>query len=492
MPPRELPGFIFDESRGRYFPVSLTNQDPNASRYNREDIKRRKTDNEKKLELESLRVKQSEIYHKYFPQLLDPYEKAYGKTKAYSFIGGIEREHLGYDKLVHKYQNNRFSPLLLDFKDCYIFPYFCLGGSTNLLVRTRNTIFKVSVNGHEPDSILRVYNARALEERLFDPFYQPEALIKKFDFDPDTRRAFLHLRLTETNIHHFGIEYLEHLEDTPRWCRVEFKPNENVHDSVNIGTAVVVAFNNKIAVIPWDLSSPQVIKVLDKKNKSDILSLVASNSNMGSRLIYAGCRDGSIYTISLDENFIGQRLDQGTSTRFEFNSIRKIKFPTIKSITNIKSSRDDVVVAVSGITNTNSQALFLLDVLNSSCQMVIRFQTSFCNLTKDNEIFEVSSDGHYICYGTRSGKGGFELFSTYREDNLVIGSLRPVVYYPVISQSSHFFSEIEHTHLRAVGFGHYVNDLDHLHRECELRLFVAMELERGGIGVSSIIASTSL
>lgn len=492
MLPRELPGFIFDESRGRYFPISSTNQNPIASRYNREDIKRRKTDDEWKSELASLRIKQSELYQEYSPQLFDPYEKAFGQRKAFNFIGGIERERRGFDIIDHKYEDNRYSPIQLDFKDCCIFPYVSQSGSTNLLVRTRNTLLKVPVNGHEHDALLRVYCARTLEGRSFDSFYGPEAVIQRFDFDPDTRKAFIHLHLKETNIHHFGIEHLEHLENTPHWCRVEFKSSENVHDSVNIGTDVVVAFNNKIAVIPWDRSSPRVVRALDKKNKSDILSLAVSAANLGSRFLYAGCRDGSIYTIPFDESLVKQPMDQGTSSGFEFKLMGKIKFATIKLIINIKPFKDDGMVAVSGIMNTNKQALFVLDVLSDPCQMIIKLQTSFCNLTREKEIFEISSDGHYICYGTRFGKGDFELFSTYMEDNLVIRSSNPVVYYPIISQSSQFFNGIEHTHIRTVGFGHYINDWEDPNQKGALRLFVAVELEPRDNGVTSSVLSTSL
>ncbi|CAR29871.1 ZYRO0G18942p [Zygosaccharomyces rouxii] len=492
MPPRELPGFIFDESRGRYFPITSTNQNPNASRYNREDIKRRKIDNEKKLELANLKAKQSERYQEYWPQLFDPYEKVFGQRDAFNFIGGIERERYGYDKTDHTYQANRSGPIQLDFKDCSIFPYICHSGSTNLIVSTRNTIFKLPVNGHEPDALIRVYYARTLEGRSFDPSYGPEALIKRFDLDPDTRKAFVHLYLTETNIHHFGIEHLEHLRDTPHWCRAEFKSNENVHDAVNVGTDVVVALNNKIAVIPWDSSLPRMVRVLDKKNKSDILSLAVNDSDLGSRFLYAGCRDGSIYTIPFDENLIGQPIAQGTNSGFDFKAMRKIKFPNIKLIISIKPFKDEGMVAVSGIMDTNSQALFVLDVLSDPCQMVIKLQTSFCNLTRDKEIFEITSDGHYICYGTRAGKGDFELFSTHVDDNLVIKSSKPRIYYPLISKSSQFFIGINHTHVRAAGFGYYVDDWKDLNQKGRLRLFVAMELERRDDGISSTIISTSL
>lgn len=489
MPPLELTGFIFDESRGRYFPISSTNQNPNATRYNREDIKRRKTDKEKKSKLENLKTKQSEIYQKYWLELCDPYEKVFGQRKAYDFIGGIERERHGYNIINHKQGSDRHSLAQSDFRGSYIFPYLGHSGSTNLLVRTRNTILKIPVNGPESGALFRLYQARTLEGRSFDFSYRPEALIKRFDFDRGTKRAFIHLHLTETYIHHFGIEHLEHLEDTPHWCRVEFKSNENVYDSVNIGTDVVVAFNNKLVVIPWDSSSPRLIKVLDKKNKSDILSL-AVGYNLGTGLIYAGCRDGSMYTIPFNESFNGQ--SRTITSTFEFKSIKKINFPNIRSILNIKSFDIDGMVAVSGITNTNTQALFVVDALTNPIQMIIKFQTSFCNLTRDNEIFETSSDGHYICYGTRSGKGSFELFSTHMEDNLVTNSSNPVVYYPIISQSNQFLNAIKYTHLRTAAFGYYINDWEDSSQRGSLRLFIVVESERKDDEISSTIVSTSL
>lgn len=433
--PRELPGFYYDEERGRYFRVSSTRQrPPESSSYDIEEVKKRKFNQEQKLELLKLSESRSNIYWDYLLQLSDPFQRAFGSDIPSQFIEGLKIQDSDSDDYKTNI-NSSFGNTILRHGIC----------SVNLLCELNSNEEPLLIFATHKGLVEECVGENLLEKTLFDlSSYQNFGSEYNFnrlaitDYDP--RILYFHASEEESNTHFFGL--IENDKKTVK--RQKFKQHENVYDSVNLGEFYIVAVDRRLKLYSWKNRSALIDKPLDKKSNSDILTLAIGKSNGLPKELYVGCRDGTIYVIPI-------RPD----CSLEFTARRRLTFANALSIISIKTTESLGIIFVSAVGG-NKQVLFMLDTLMDKCKPLVKFQTTFLNLTRTSEIFEVSREGHYLCYGSltaRNGRGDVEMFSSYLQDNLKYERLETMVFYPLRSLSREVLQPLglQDTKIRAAG-----------------------------------------
>lgn len=443
MPP-ELPGFYFDQERGRYFRISSARERPADASYHLEEVKKRKVEQRHETELHDISESRLKVYQEYLLQLSDPFQRVFGSQVPFEFIGGLRIEsHIQNDD--HNTRiNSSFGSTTLRHEIC----------GTNLLCNAYSDKKFRLVFPTRMGLIEECVEESLLERSLFEicPHELPEIdwVFNRLEITESTSMTiYFHAFEKGSNNHSFGyIQGNEGVMDRPM-----FKPHDNVYDSLNLGKYYVVAVNCQLRVFEWNSRIPKISKTLNGKSKSDILSLAVGKLNRLPKLLYAGCRDGSISVLPI-----------GVNGKIEFTSERRLKFPNVLSIISIKTVDTLGIIFVSAISQ-NSQALFMLDTLTDPCKPLLKFQTAFLNLTREKEIFNISPDGHYISYGSlsaRGDKGDVEIFSSYLQDNLKYQQAEAMVFYPLRSLNSGLLKDVDlqNTKLRAVGLGEYPEGQD--------------------------------
>ncbi|AQZ18798.1 YGL176C [Zygosaccharomyces parabailii] len=437
MPP-ELPGFYYDEERGRYFRVFSTRQRPSDpfSSYDIEEVKKRKVNQEQELELHELSESRSKIYQDYLLQLSDPFQRAFGSDIPSHFIEGLKIQDSDFDDYSANV-NSSFGSNVLRHEICSISLLCDLNSDEEslLIFATRKGLVEECVREN-------LLEKNLCDLSSFQNFGGDCNFHRLTITDYDPRVLYFHASEEGSNTHFFGL--IGNDKNTVK--RQKFKQHENVCDSVNLGEFYVVAVGRRLRLYSWKKRSVLIDNPLDNKVNSDILTLAIGKSNGLAKELYVGCRDGSIYIIPI-----------GPDCSLEFTARRRLSFANALSIISIKTTETLGIIFVSAVGG-NKQVLFMLDTLMDNCKPLVKFQTTFLNLTKTSEIFDVSTEGHYICYGSltaRNGKGDVEIFSSYLQDNLKYERLETMVFYPLRSLSREILQPLglKDTKLCAAGLG---------------------------------------
>ncbi|QLQ80958.1 hypothetical protein HG537_0E03130 [Torulaspora globosa] len=254
---------------------------------------------------------------------------------------------------------------------------------------------------------------------------------------------YCHLALPIETIHIFTL--LKNFTGMSDILGRELELHGNVYDSVNLGCSFAVAIDSSLEVYKWtDLPEDGCKAFNSFTNKSDILCVAANPGVSG--LLYAGTRSSWIYVLPL------QAIKSGDLC---YTIIKHFKVQGARSIISIKTTDTKGVIFVSAISDDNQQILLLLDTMlePGDCTLAT-FRTSFSNVTKDQEFFEVTSDGRFLLYGSTAGGNGhgdFEVFSSHLGDNLVHErNGRSFTFFPLNSLRNGYLEHSDYSALRGL------------------------------------------
>lgn len=421
--PANLPGFYYDEERGRYFRISSTTERVTDPSYNVQAIKKRKLKQKNETHSKTLAEERYKILQKYVFQLADPFQRAFGDLGAARFVSGLRIEdHIHMDTNAYQTtinrtfgtseQHHRISSKIICDK--------CSPEGVSLIFSTDNGSLQRYSQGRVTHDIMS--RDGPTDSRLFEiesTVSSTTEINESFNYNTiklvQNQQPFggiyFHAQKAHSNTHIFV--HLEHNLSSKKVRVLNLKLREHLYDSADLGEHFVVAVNSQLRIYSWKgRSGEQSIysQQLDGKNNSDILCLAINISTLAPITLYAGCRDGSIYSISLKSGF-----------KPDSSSLSRYKLPSVRSIVSIKATDIPGIIFVSAVSK-HFQALYMIDLmLDSRDCRIATFKTTFSNLTREQEFFEVTSDGHYFFYGSsiaRDGKGDIEVFSSQLSDNL--------------------------------------------------------------------------
>lgn len=419
MPP-EIPGFYYDSQRGRYFKITSSRERPTETYYHQQEIKKRKVNAKKEADAKNVVDECLQKFQEYSLKLADPFESTFGDSTGLRFQEGVKIEEnrlkgpdayeptinstFGLEPEHHEICSN------IICEDCSIEGISLIFSTSRKLLKYQNS--SLSTNPNITGSEHTLFDLEAHESVPSEHSLSAEYTVIKLEGNVSSPEGlYLHARIINSNCHVFVL--LRETSPTMQVTLVNFKKHENVHDSLNLGEQFVVAVNTNLQLHRWvrhPASPPILNKRLDTKNKSDILTLAASWVGSKPSILYAGFRDGSIVSVPI-----------GSESRLLFKFSKQYRHPKVRLIMTIKCSSATGLIFVSAIQECSSVVLMLDMMLECSECCIITFRSSFSNLTKEQELFQVTGDGHFVLYGSsnaRAGKGGFELFSSHFEDNL--------------------------------------------------------------------------
>lgn len=459
--PAELPGFYYDEEKGRYFSIAAGATPGANARHNGRELKKRKVKKQREESAINVESKRRDTFKRYIYELIDPIEREFGVSDASNFIEGLKIESGLHDgSKSHNLRINRSFGAVPQHHEITKHLLFELDSreSFRLAFATRNG--QIESVSHSPGSgndfgIIELNN------------YLPEGLqtgaglevggtgYKPLRLEGSSFAAtglFCHMTEQDTGRHLFA--RVRRTEVLKQDLRVkQFAAHENVHDSLDLGENFVVAVGSSLILYSWKKSVEKSCNKFElSKKKSDILCLASGTRDCSSIEIFAGCRDGSIYAIKL--------LLGGAQ---KIISKKCFKLPGVRSILSMKTTGLSGILFVSAVSN-EFQSLFMLDIfLEPSQCKIVTFDTSFCNMTREDEVFDVTDDGRYLIYGStasHNGLGDFEVFSSTLADNLVNEKCGNMIrFFPLKTLRKDIirYPDLEGMGLRAVGFGTFAS-----------------------------------
>lgn len=452
MPPK-LPGFYYDEEKGRYFRETLGT----GSRIDGRELKKRKVEQQKVVAAKNLTTRRKEIYKQYIFELFDPLEQEFGISNASRYIEGLKIEdRLHADSKCHNTRIDRsFGVVPLHHEiGKHILCESSSKDNFRLAFTSRNcqveSYIHNSSEGNDSGIMeLEKYLPENLEVRLGSPSENSGYKTVRLEGSSfATRGLYCHLAEKDSGRHLFVT--VKRGQILNRLIRTEqFAAHQNVHDSIDVGEMFLVAVGPSLELFSWEERGSQYHKKLQlSKKRSDILCLASGTSDQISINLYAGCRDGSIYVIKM--HLVGRQ---------EIVSKKCFKLPGVRSILSMKTTDLEGILFISAISN-DSQVLMMLDLmLDPADCILVTFNTSFFNMTEEHEVFEVTSNGRFLIYGSTAshdGRGDYELFSSNQADNLVHEkSGNGITFFPLKTLRKDYLmsSDLQELGLRAVGFG---------------------------------------
>lgn len=422
MPPN-LPGFYYDEERGRYFRISTIAERASDPSYNVQAIKKRKLKQKNETQSQTLAEERYKLLQKYVFQLADPFQRAFGGPSTTEFISGLRIEdYIHMDTNAYQTTINRSfgTSEQHHIMSSAIICDECSSESVSFIYSTSNgSLQRYSQGGVMLDNTIR---DGPTDSKLFEiesPLSTTNQASEFFNYKTINLRQneqpfgglYFHAQRAHSNTHVFV--HVNHEISSKKVRVLNLKLWENVYDSADLGEHFVVAVNSELRIYSWkEHSGDRSIysQQLDGKRNSDILCIALNRSTQAPIKLYAGCRDGSIYSITLKAGF-----------KPDFSSLSRYKVPSVRSIISIKTTDIQGIIFVSAVSK-HLQAIYMIDLMLDSRECrIATFKTTFSNLTKDQEYFEVTSDGHYFFYGSsmaRDGKGDIEVFSSQLSDNV--------------------------------------------------------------------------
>lgn len=421
MPPK-LPGFYFDEVRGRYFPAK---PDLNGVLGEREQ-KKRKFEVKRQEQARDLRVERNDSCLKYVSELISPIKQAFGDPGDQRFPGALTIEGSSYDECR--------SPGFLEQEiyDTEIEGSHLTGHMVFELSSLDGIIVVVStVSGCilglkrpcdcEANELSTIEREDYVEVESLGLSNSPKIILKLAGNSFKSTGLYCHMTQVDSTIHtFFQATWFATLHSNIR--HRDLSAFRNVNDSANLGKTFVIAADSSLQVSRWEHYSRDDLEEFKlPRIKSDIVCLAAKSDRPS--VLYAGTRDGWVHSIPISH--FGSLIRSCT---------KSFKLP-VRSIVSIKTCDSDDLIFVSAISG-GTQTLLLVDTLMKPEDCVVgKFQTSFLNVTRDQELFEVSSDGRLLLYGSRAGYGGlgdFEVFSSHMSDNAVYDrGVKSVTFFPL-------------------------------------------------------------
>lgn len=212
-------------------------------------------------------------------------------------------------------------------------------------------------------------------------------------------------------------------------CKFEIKsPRANeFRDAATSLNYVAVAFNNNLFIHNWlsDSSTSysqyhNVDKTTKKRGRSqrssDIMALCFIRGSMdelnrSDAILYVGFRNGTLIAIPFNNN------------KIDFDNRVMIPLPReLRSIVSLHECFDGGLI-VSGLSSNNSgfqELLYIpkLDIGDLKTLQIIKLNTQYNNIIRDQEICCITKNKKFICYGKKGYKkdclnvsqGGFDVF----------------------------------------------------------------------------------
>ncbi|QLL34544.1 hypothetical protein HG536_0G04060 [Torulaspora globosa] len=403
MPPK-LPGLYFDEVKGRYFPLKASV----GSEYGEREQKKRKIRLQREEHARQLKDQRCRNYEKYASRLVGSVDKLFGGSDGFRFANALEIEATSVDSCVK-------SNLEREIYDLGIRLHNMNGPVVCEQVRPDRLLLATSTTEGAIIGVEQLFNGNGvvisnyLSGNSEISCYASNNIIRFTGNSFGELGLYCHMAQAVTTLHTFTRVRRrgEIIVDT---LHRELGSYGNVYDSVNLGRTFIVAAGSSLQVCSWnDKSNDGCRKFRSFPNKSDILCLAVKSGDPG--VLYAGTRNGWIYVVPVERN--------GTLSQ---TAIKRFKVQGARSIISIKTTDTQGLIFVSAISNDTHQALLLLDTMlePEECTLAT-FRTSFSNVTRDQEFFEVTHDGRFLLYGSATGgngSGDFEVFSSHLGDNL--------------------------------------------------------------------------
>lgn len=416
MPP-ELPGFYYDEERGHYFPIASGTGPRSGAR----EYKKRKIKQKEKEATEKIRSRRADITKQIFFNLINPLEQAFGDSDISLYTEGLRiEERSSCDSKWLKTKVDRTFGMAPQHHQIgkYIKCEHAADGNFRLALTTHHLQIESYFHSFYNEDGLGImeldnYLPEHAESDLDPSIERKEFYTIRFEGSSfKSRGLFCHMAERDRGRHFFiKVKRDQRLERSIRSER--FGAHQNVHDSLDLGDIFVIAVGPSLVVSSWENQKGSSLKKFwQSKKNSDILCLAAETSDESAVRLYAGCRDGSIYAIEMSV----------TEGQEKIVSKKRYEFPDVRSILSLKTTDLEGILFVSAISS-DTQILLMLDMFlePNECKAVL-FKTSFSNMTEKDEIFDVSSDGRFLLYGSTTscdGHGDFELFSSHLGDNVV-------------------------------------------------------------------------
>ncbi|CCD26126.2 uncharacterized protein NDAI_0G03490 [Naumovozyma dairenensis CBS 421] len=463
--PLELPGFYFDEERGRYFRITeLTgttrtaiSRDPNESEriYNREEIKRRKLTELNAKNYEEVKQECNAVYQEHMMKVADPYYRLIEVEKTRAILEGLRFHNrrvvmnqsdlnLAGHEGCYISNSDELNPALGEFTGFFI-PVNASRWGTELICATSNGSLIRVLRDLSLDTE-SAYEFEMISESNMDSFtnIQKELVIKCRTIRLDgllIKDVGLYYHLVKEGSTDHVFMYNGGSSTLTRRVELKGEDKDHIGDSVNISLneGFIVAVNNKLLIHKWSYNQDFYKETLDKGLTSDIVTLAISPAaRTKERILNIGCRNGWIYTVPIKE---GKLLVSGRKC---------FKNPlNVRSIITIKAGISPGILFVSAISKNNAQSLFMFDasleIPTGMNRPFVIFQTGQHNMAKETEFFDVSPDDHFLCYGSKnanSGKGDFEIFSIKKGDNLISESVNGSVKFSPIREYCDYSSHI--------------------------------------------------
>lgn len=459
MPP-EIPGFYFDSERGRYFKVASARERPTETYYHEQEIKKRKHNERKKAHGKDLSQRRRETYDKYLFQLADPFEMAFCDRNPMEFLAGMTIEE-NLLKNTDMYNSNVDSSFGLQPENHEITKSLicgdCSSDSASIVFSTSKKIvrFRKSTSatnaGASTDEVLLNLNDFDNKLENTDDIRYDTIRLEGSKFSP--KGLYFHAQRRDTNTHVFALLFENPVHNKIKF--LNFKKREYVHDSVCLGLGFTVAVGAGLKLFEWVGNNVKISEFNSKltpDNKSDILTLSLGKEHDIPNRLYAGYRDGSIVVLPI-----------GRDCKFQYDHLSYYRLKKIRMILSIKCTDIPGLIFASAVLE-GCQSILMLDMMSPSreCDIVV-LKTSFLNLTKEQEFFDVTPDGHFVLYGSssaREGKGSFELFSSHFKDNLIFekqqrkGSFQ-LIYFPIKSSEKEKIAglDLANKKIRCTSFG---------------------------------------
>ncbi|QLQ82614.1 hypothetical protein HG537_0H03770 [Torulaspora globosa] len=435
MPPK-LPGLYFDEVKGRYFPVKAGI----GSEYGENEQKKRKIRLQREGQARLLKDQRWRNYEKLVSRLVGPVEKIFDSSDGLSFAKGLEIEARSVDNCVKSSLGCGIFNLgvqLQTMKGPVICEQVWPNGVTLAIWVDEGGIGAVQQPFDRTCMISWLHRVRPSE----CPRNTSCNIIRFAGNRFERMGLYCHMALPTATEHIFTV--FTKFNGMSDYQIRKLELHGNVYDSVNLGSTFVVAVGSSLQIYDWNELPEDGYKVFNSiRNKSDILCLAVNSGNSG--LLYAGTRSGWIYELPV------QTIEGGTPCH---TTVRNFRVRGVRSIVSIKTTDTKGLIFVSAISGDSQQILLLLDpMLEPEDPTLVTFRTSFSNMTKDQEFFEVTSDGRFLLYGSTAaanGHGDFEVFSSHLGDNLAHErNGRSFTFFPLNSLRNGYLEDSEYSALR--------------------------------------------
>lgn len=407
---REIPGYYFDESRNRYFPLSFKRIGKSTSQC--VDEQNDLLNHENKLKERSKRLKliqnTSSILH-------DPLLRAFGYRGARNifndeFLGAICMHEI---IKVHRVNELEFAQNMIVNE-----PPFCYDSKIAL-----HNIFPVLAN--QPDkfeSFMILQDGSLIHVNKVDhtEIYSYRTLVKipskkkdeeyelhQFLLDESVSISFYYHVASKNNRSHWFIQQqnVNQSNNILQISNINLHNSEQIKHSLSLGKdGFVIALGDKLKFFSWEnkdgnVESSFLYAPRKQAIKSHITSLSLYSTDLKFYYLYVGYRDGSSNYVTMKG---AKPFDSSPITRFN----------NLRSIVSMKPLNREGVVLISGIPNSGQhQVLMICDLLSNYPSVYL--DTKFINLTTQTEILDVSKDGKIVCYGSKNRLDGLEDFELY-------------------------------------------------------------------------------